>query len=125
MLRYILDICRDTVETLGVVMSSTAKDAPILEAQKQGRETMRVGVATVIGGCLQLITEREAYRASELIRLAQSLETTMPVLYAFLPSASQQEIPVRLKRMIEQESDAVLREELTRLAAVVGKLKKS
>src|SRR5262249_21397092 len=125
LLRYMLETSRDLVEMQAAFVAALPKDDPIRESRLEGQEMMRKGLATMISECLDMVTERETYRASEVIRLAQTLETTLPTMYSFLPLAGQQELPLRLKRMIEKEADAALKEQLTRLAAVVVKAQKS
>ncbi len=122
LLRFTLETCHDIGQLTEAVLASAPTNN---ENRKKGLDQVGEGLAQVVNGSLITLTEKKAYRTSELIRLAQTIETTLPTMMALLPAGTQQEIPVRMKRLIEQESDAELKEQLARVAAALNKAKKA
>jgi hypothetical protein len=74
-------------------------DDPKYAVRMHGLETMKQGLATTVGGCLQTLTERDIYTTAELLRLVGYLQETFPSIIPHLPADSQQETRVRLEKM--------------------------
>lgn len=123
LMRYVLEVSREVAHLAEAFIASLPANDPDHDARLKGREQMRQGMARVVFGCLDTLAERETYRSSELVRLAQTLETTVPAIFSFLPPGAQQELSVRIQRMIEQEPASIIKEGLTRLAAALNRLK--
>jgi hypothetical protein len=121
LMNYTLEICREMVLLTSSVFSTLPTDDPQREARLKGRDQMRQGMATMVNAFLTSLTEHDTYRSSELVRLAQKFEQTLPTIVPFLPAGSQQELPVRIRRMIDQESDPALKESLVRISAALPK----
>lgn len=121
--RYTLEVCRDIMPLVEAQAESIPLNDPDRETRLKGREQVREGVASIVSGCLRAITDKANYRASELVRLADTLEQTLPGIIPFLPPSVQQELPIRIQRMVEQEADPGLKQRLTRVGVALGKSK--
>ena len=66
-------------------------------------------------GTLQTLTEHHAYRTSELLRLAGTLDEMMPVFLVAIPEGARAELPLRLADMPAKESDPKLKQRLTQI----------
>jgi hypothetical protein len=124
LLRFALENGRDIVHLVLEITAAVKASDPLYETLMKGRQETGKGVAQMVNGSLETLTEKKAYRTSELVRLAGTIEKTLPKLFLILPPGAQQELPIRLKRMIEQESESELKEQLTRIAEVINKAKK-
>jgi hypothetical protein len=94
----LLDLVDEFVPTLD-------KDDPTYPVRMRGLEGMRTGLALVVTGCLQTLTERESYRTGELVRLVGYMEETFPRLVPRLLPGSRSEVLTRLQAM---QSDPAL-----------------
>ncbi len=115
LLRYLLEVTATLVPMAEEFLASVPPDDPNMEVRLKGREQMKQGIASVVSGCLTTLTEHSSYRTAELLRLSGTLERTLPVIYAFLPQGVQQELPIRIRSMVEAEADPALKESLGRL----------
>jgi hypothetical protein len=108
LMRFSLEVSRSVVRLSDRRSTSLAPTDATLKAIGQVRQ----GFASVVSGCLGEFTEQQRglYRTSELVRLAQFLETFLPASMSLLPTATQQEIPVRIQRLLLQERDATLKD---------------
>lgn len=113
--RYLLDVTTAVVPVAESFLSTLPADDPDIEARLKGRDQAKQGIATVVSGCLTTLTEHSSYRTAELVRLSRTLEQSVPRIHSFLPQGFQQELPVRLRSMIEAESDPALKDSLSRL----------
>jgi len=123
LMRYVLELSREVVRLADAFAASLPADDPNHDSRMKGREQMREGMARVVTGCLSTITEREAYRSSELVRLAQTLDATVPDIFPFLPPGVQQELNVRIQRMAEDEPNSGIKERLIHLVTTLSKAK--
>lgn len=117
--RLTLQACVDVPQMMDKAMASVSP-----EIRQSSQQQVSEGFAQVVNGCLTTLTEKKLYRTVTLIRLAQALEKTLPAIITTLPPGTQQEIPVRLKQIIEQESDAELKGSLIRVSTALTKAKK-
>ncbi len=95
---------RSTVVVLELVdelLPTLKKDDPSYQVRIQGLEQMKRGLASVVAGGLQTLTEREIYRASELARLVDYMQETFPLIVPRLPPGARTETVVRLEKMQE------------------------
>jgi hypothetical protein len=106
------------------VIGSRPADAADRAALLKDQENAGQRVAAVVRGCLE-ITEKKGFRASELVRLVQAMEKTLPEIAPLLPPEAKQEWAVRLQRMLEQESDPTLKQALQHVAAALDKSNKT
>ena len=93
---------RATVVVLELVdefLPTIKKDDPKYEVRMQGLEQMKRGLASIVAGGLQTITERESYRSSELARLVGYMQETFPLIVPRLPSDAGAETLIRLEKM--------------------------
>jgi hypothetical protein len=93
---------RSTVVMLELVdefVPTIKKDDPKYEVRMQGLDQMKRGLASVVAGGLQTITERESYRGSELVRLVGYMQETFPLIVPRLPPGARTETVLRLKKM--------------------------
>jgi len=56
-----------------------------------------------------------------LVRLAESLEKTLPEMFSFLPDRTQHEFRVRVRHMSEEEAEPAMKERLVRVSAALNK----
>jgi hypothetical protein len=122
---YLLEVSREMLPLTEAVVASVPVDAPSREARVKGLDQVRQGTAGIASGCLTTLTDKKSYRVSELVRLAETMEKTLPLLMPFLPPGTQQELPILLRRMLEQESDPKLKQALQRVAAALDKSDKT
>jgi len=66
-----------------------------------GLERMKRGLAAVVAGGLQTLTERKSYRGSELARLVGYMQETFPLIVPRLPPVARTEVLIRLEKMQE------------------------
>jgi hypothetical protein len=123
LMRDTLEVSKDIIQLGEGLLASQPTADQERDARAKGREQMSEGMATIVTGCLTTLTEKDSYRQSELLRLAETLETTLPSMIAFLPAGTQQEIPVLVQRMIEQEPNAILKERITRISTALHNAK--
>ena len=57
----------------------------------QGLEKMKFGLAGLVAGGLQTLTERESYRKGELIRLVGYMQESFPLIVPQLPPGARRE----------------------------------
>lgn len=121
--RFELELSRDSLQFLGNVqvlpLSASENDKKLQQDLGKLEEKLRQALAKIIDGCLLILAEKN-YRSAELVRLAETLETNLQIISS-LPAEAQHEIPIRIQRMIEQESDLTLRDRLTRIAEALKK----
>jgi hypothetical protein len=114
---YLKKEVRDTelIELVGALLRTTAvmlelvdeflptikKDDPTYQVRMQGLDQMRRGLASIVAGSLKTLTERESYRASELVKLVGYMQETMPVIVPRLPPGARTETLLRLEKMQE------------------------
>jgi hypothetical protein len=123
LMRYVLEVSAEVTQLADAFVASLPANDPDREARLRGREQMRQGMARVVIGCLDSLAERVSYQSSDLLRLAGTLETTVPVIFSFLSAGVQQELSLRIQRMIEEEPNSSIKERLQHLAAALAKLK--
>lgn len=75
------------------------KDDPKYQVRMQGLEQMKRGLASVVAGGLQTITERKSYRGSELARLVGYMQETFPLIVSRLPLDARTETLIRLEKL--------------------------
>ena len=123
LMRYTLELTRSVIQLTEAFLASLPANDPERDVRAKGLGQMREGMASIVDGCLITLTEKNVYRSSELVRLADTLEATLPEIMVFLPPGTQQETPIRMQRLVEQEVDATLRERLIRIVASLNKSK--
>jgi hypothetical protein len=87
------------LELVDEFLPTIKKDDPKYEVRMQGLEQMKRGLASVVAGGLQTLTERENYRGSELARLVGYMQETFPLIVPRLPPAARDETLVRLEKL--------------------------
>jgi len=107
------------------VIGSRTADAADRSALLEDRERVWQAIATIVRACLITLMEKKGYRKSELLRLAQTVESTLPEIVPLLRPEVQQELRALLERVLEQESDPALKQALQHLAAALDKSNKS
>ena len=122
-MRYVLELSGEVTRLTDAMFAALPTTDPDYDTRIKGREQMRQGMARVVIGCLDTLASRESYRSSDLLRLAQTLDTTVPVIFSFLLPGAQQELSVRIQRMIEQEPNSSIKQRLLHLAAAIAKSK--
>ena len=80
---------------------------------------MQAGSEKIVDGCLVTLTERNAYRTSELKRFAGMLQESLPALMPHLSSAGREKILARLRALPEEGVVSDMRPELEALRDVV------
>jgi hypothetical protein len=94
-----------TSEFLATLPPAEAK-SPV---RQKGLQQMRNGFATMVNGLLVTFTEKHLYRTTQLVRLAQGMKPILPDLLKDMPPLTQQEVPVRLRKLAEDENDPELK----------------
>jgi len=103
----------DVVELMGNQLRTTAilldladefvprikKDDPQYQVRMEGLDQMRRGLASIISGGLQTLTEKESYRSSDLVRLVGYMLDTYAQIVPRLPPGARTETLLRLEAM--------------------------
>jgi hypothetical protein len=84
-----------------------------------GMEKIKKGFATMVAEGIQILTEHDVYRSSELKRLIRYMADTFPVIVPNLPLGSRTETFIRLKSLASDPMMQDLNPELTELVAKV------
>ena len=106
-------------EQVGEMLPILDKNDPTYPVRMQGLKQMKQGLATVVMGGLQTLSERESYRSSELHRLLGYLGDTFPTLIPHLSPASRSEAMHRLETLRDDPASHDLRPELEKLHSKV------
>jgi len=126
----------ELVELMGSVLRTTVividlademlptikKNDPDYAVRMQGVDQMKRGLASVVAGSLQTLTERKSYRGSELARLVGYMQETFPQIVSWLPPGSRTETLLRLEKM---KDDPTLRDLQPGLGELYSKVKLS
>lgn len=120
-LRISVEMFRLVDETLPTL----DKDDPTYAARMKGLQRMRDGLASIVAGTLETLTETNTYRTSELKRLAGYMEATFPNLLPQLPAGSRSEFVTRLRFFVDDPKMQDLRPELDRLLATAERASKA
>jgi hypothetical protein len=116
---------RSTVVMLELVdefLPTIQKDDPKYQVRMQGFDQMKRGLASVVAGGLQTLTERESYRGSELVRLVGYMQETFPLIVPRLPPGARTETLLRLAKM---QDDPALKDLQPGLGELHSKVKAS
>lgn len=95
------------------------KDDPTYPVRLDGLKKMKSGMATVVAGNLQTLTESQAYRSSELKRLIGYMEATLPNILPDLPDGSRAETLIRLRSFLDDPTMQDLKPELDALVSAM------
>ncbi len=102
------------------VLPSLDKDDPSFPTRMNGLKQMKGGMASIVAGSLQTLTESHAYRTSDLKRFAGYLEATLPDILPELPDGSQTETLARLESFLDDPKMEDLKPELDSLFAAAS-----
>ncbi|WP_417387074.1 hypothetical protein [Gimesia sp.] len=100
-------------------LPSLNKDNPDYPARMEGLKRMKNGLATIVAGSLQTLTESQTYRPSELKRLIGYMQLTFPTLLPEVPESSRDEFITRLQSFSADPQMQNLNPELDKLLATV------
>ena len=89
------------LDLLDEFVPTIKKDDPTYQVRMQGLELVKRGLSNIVAGGLQMLTERDSYRGSELARLVGYMRETFPLIVPRLPPGSRTETMVRLEKMQE------------------------
>ena len=116
-----LRMCVVMLELVGELVPTLDRNDPTYVTRMRGLKQMRSGLATMLAGCLQSLTERNAYRASELKRLIGYLDAAIPDILPQLPEGSRRETLVQLGRLAGDPALKDLKTEIDSLQATAKK----
>ncbi len=97
------------------------KDDPTYPVRMDGLRRMKGGMASVVAGNLQTLTESHAYRTSELKRLVGYMQSTLPDILPELSEGSRTESLIRLRSFSDDPQMQHLNPELDQLLAAAEK----
>jgi hypothetical protein len=123
LMRYLLELSAKVTQLADAFIASLPANDPDHDARVRGHEQMQQGMARVVIGCLDSLAERASYQSSDLLRLSETLDSTVQVIFPFLLPGSQQELSLRIQQMIEKEPNSSIKERLLHLAAALTKSK--
>jgi hypothetical protein len=106
------------IQLVNEVLPTLDKDDPTYPVRMEGLKAMRSGMASVVAGNLQTLTESRDYRTSELKRLIGYMCDTFPALLPEIPAGSRAETLVRLRSFAEDPKMRRLQPELGKLLEV-------
>ena len=84
-----LRLCVVLIALVNEFLPTLDKDDPAYSVRVDGLKQMKAGLASVVAGSLQTLTESHAYRPSELRRLFGFLERSLPDILPELPDGSR------------------------------------
>jgi hypothetical protein len=121
LIRFTLEISSDLNRLAEAYSRLLPADDPNREARMKGREEVRQGLSKIVNGSLVTLGERGGYRVLERLRLAETLEKTLPGLLPYLPRGAAAELPGRVHQMAGEEPDPQLKERLGRIETILRK----
>jgi len=101
-------------------MASIPKDDPKLLVRQEGFARMKDGLVTTFDGAIISLGEANVYRLPTRIRLCGYVQETLPSVFREFPATVQTELPLRLKRMQDHESDEGMKRALADLYEAVA-----
>jgi hypothetical protein len=100
-------------------MASVPKDDPKMSVRQEGFSKMKSGLVTTFDGAIISLSETNFYGTPARLKVCGYLRDTLPSVINEFPSNVQSEIPVRIGRLQEIESDAQMKKELEELRNAV------
>jgi hypothetical protein len=97
------------------------KTDPKYKVRMDGLVLMKSGLATMIGGCLIMLTERDSYRTVSLRRLIELMRELLPAMIPHLTPDARDDVRYRLDALIKDPRMADLTPSLKQLLAAVDK----
>ncbi|MEM9273744.1 MAG: hypothetical protein AAGA80_12375 [Cyanobacteria bacterium P01_F01_bin.143] len=95
------------------------KEDPTYPVRMNGLEQMKSGLASVVAGGIQTLTESHAFRTSELKRLIGYMENTFPDIFPELSASSRTESMIRLRSFLDDTKMQHLNPELSQLVVTM------
>lgn len=95
------------MESIDEFLPTIPKDDPNYAVRMGGLRQMKEGLATVVMGSLQTLTEKDTYRADERLKLLGYMKETIPAILPRLLPGTRKEF---LQRVLGMAKDANLRE---------------
>ena len=89
------------VELVDELFANSQAGRPFHAGTQEGIGNDEAGLAEVVSGSLQTLTEQTVYRDSELARLVDSMEETLPTLVPFCSRPSQIEMTQRIDTLLK------------------------
>jgi hypothetical protein len=117
LLGYQLQLTGPVLDLVEQFVGQLEPDDPKLRARLDSLMQLRSGLASVVDGCLIATSQSPTYGIGPRRRLVESLAKTLPRIAVELPKSTRGELPARLARMADEETDASLKRALNRLAA--------
>jgi hypothetical protein len=108
------------LELVDELLPTIKKDDPTYEVRMKGLDQMRRGLASVVSGNLQTLTERDSYRGSELVRLVGYMQVTFPLIVPRIPPGARTESLLKLEKM---QDDPALKDLQPGLGELLSKVK--
>ncbi len=93
---------------------------PQYRVRMEGLDQIKRGLASVVSSGLQMLTEREAYRGSELVRLVGYMQETFPLIVPRLLPEARTETLLQLEKM---QKDPALKDLQPGLGELQSKVK--
>ena len=107
------------IELMDEFVPTINMDDPTYQVRMQGLDQAKRGLATVVAGGLQTLTERKSYRESELVRLIGYMQETLPLIVPRLLPEARTEILLRLQKMQDDPALKDLQPDLRELHSKV------
>jgi hypothetical protein len=97
------------------------KNDPTYPIRMDGLKQMKHGMATLVVGSLQILTESHAYRTLELKRLVGYMRNTFADILPALPEGSRSESVIRMRSFLKDPKMQQLKPELETLVIIAEK----
>ena len=121
LMAYTLFAARKVVPLADAAVAAAPKKDRHRTARLESRKRTRAALASVVKGCLLSLATPAAFRPAERLLLARAVEEHVPALKTYLLAGDQQELPVRLKKMADNEPDPAVKDVLDRARAALEK----
>ena len=119
MMGLMLELAQATMVMANEFMASIPQDDPKLSVRQEGFVRMKDGLITTFDGAIISLGETSFYRLQNRLKLCAYLQETLPPMLHEFPATVQSEIPLRIKRMRDGESDEDMKNALSGLYRAV------
>lgn len=113
-------VTHSAAEMLDAIDRIPPADIKNREAFESGLAKVRLGMGTVVMGALTTLSERDVYSDEERLRFLGNLKSDVPRMLPRLQPLTQQEVPVRIEKLLADERSPEVKRELEALRSAVA-----
>lgn len=114
-----LDVAVVMIQLVDEFLPTLDKNDRTYPVRMKGLAQLKHGMAGIVAGTMQTLTESHAYRSAELKRLVNQMRRTFPEILPAIPEGSRSEALVRLRSFLDDPKMQHLKPELSDLVIAV------